>query len=73
MSSGGEERCISPWFGFAVILLVCVIVTSAVFFEFKTPRHKRVPRTAKTVNAAKVRMQSYPGGADQGAGNSIVF
>ena len=73
MSQSGEDKCISPWFGFAVILLVCVIVTSAVFFEFKTPRHKRSSAAAKARNAAKVRFQRNAAPVDQGSGNSMVF
>ena len=68
MSSSKEDKCISPWFGFAVILLVCVIVTSAVFFEFRTPRHKKVARSR---SAAKVRAQRAAVVVDQGAG--MVF
>jgi hypothetical protein len=71
MSKGSEDKCISPWFGFAVILLVCVIVTSAVFFEFGNARHKKVSRSAKVRNAAKVRIQRVAAPVDQGAG--MVF
>ena len=73
MSRGGEDKCISPWFGFAVILLVCVIVTSAVFFEFGTPRHKRASAAARARNAAKVMLRRAPAAVDQGSGNGMTF
>jgi len=73
MSKGSEDNCISPWFGFAVILLVCVIVTSAVFFEFRTPRHKKSSASAKSRSAAKVRLQRPATANDRGAGNGMVF
>ena len=73
MSKDSEDKCISPWFGFAVILLVCVIVASAVFFEFRTPRHKRVSGAAKARSAAKVRLQRGATPVGQDAGQSMVF
>jgi hypothetical protein len=54
-------------------LLVCVIVTGAVFFKFGSQRHKRVSKPAKAGSAARVRIQRVATPVDQGAGNSIVF
>lgn len=33
-----KEKCINPWFGFLVIVVVCVLIASAIFFEFKGQR-----------------------------------
>ena len=40
---GNKEKCISPWFGFLIIVVVCFLVGGAVFFEFRgQPRHGKI-------------------------------
>ncbi|MBF0569182.1 MAG: hypothetical protein HQL18_00175 [Candidatus Omnitrophica bacterium] len=37
-----NQKCFSPWFGFLVILAVCIVIASAIFFESKgSRRHRR--------------------------------
>ncbi|MBF0123458.1 MAG: hypothetical protein HQL21_08680 [Candidatus Omnitrophica bacterium] len=50
-----NEKCFSPWFGYLVILVVCIVIASAIFFEFKGSRHSR--RRHKTVPPKPVAMQ----------------
>lgn len=34
-----KDKCINPWFGFLVIMVVCILIASAIFFEFKGSTH----------------------------------
>jgi hypothetical protein len=31
---GKKETCLNPWYGFGIILTVCLIIGTGVFFEF---------------------------------------
>ncbi|MBF0571468.1 MAG: hypothetical protein HQL12_06300 [Candidatus Omnitrophica bacterium] len=40
-----KDKCFSPWFGYLVILAVCAIIASAIFFESRgSRRHRRLPQ-----------------------------
>ncbi|MBF0511565.1 MAG: hypothetical protein HQL13_04460 [Candidatus Omnitrophica bacterium] len=51
-----KERCFNPWYGYLVILAVCTIIASAIFFESKGHRHHRAigvqPQPAVAMQAA---------------------
>ncbi len=55
-----RENCFSPWAGFSVIVVVCVLMAGAIFFEFNgTRRHGTAhPRVAP----AKAAVQTMPAG-----------
>ena len=36
-----DNKCINPWLGLLVIVLVCIIVVSAVFFGNKHPKRRQ--------------------------------
>ena len=33
--SKNNEKCINPWFGFLFIVVICVMITAAIFFGSK--------------------------------------
>ncbi|MBF0384293.1 MAG: hypothetical protein HQL27_00325 [Candidatus Omnitrophica bacterium] len=41
-----REKCLNPWVGFLIIFTVCVIISTAIFYEFRNNpgqgrKHKR--------------------------------
>ncbi|MBF0386935.1 MAG: hypothetical protein HQL20_03670 [Candidatus Omnitrophica bacterium] len=56
---GKSEKCFSPWFGFMVIVVVCVVIAGAVFFETKDSAARR--RAKKRVHKApRSAVQTVP-------------
>ena len=51
---GKNEKCFSPWFGFMVILVVCVVIAGAVFFETKGSQQRRAKKHRKPAPVAQV-------------------
>lgn len=77
---GNKEKCISPWFGFLVIVVVCTLIATAIFFEFKegtatAKAHRKVHKTHKITHqkaGVKVAFPQPLGDAGAGTGK-IVF
>ena len=46
---GNSEKCFSPWFGYLVILIVCIVIAGAVFFETKGSARKRIRKHPRPV------------------------
>lgn len=72
--SGNNEKCISPWFGFLFIVVICVMIAAAIFFESKGARgHGRARfKTAPKSVATQVAFPGSLGGSDAGA-DKLVF
>lgn len=70
-----KEKCINPWVGFLIILFVCIMIATAIFFEFKGSRHsakshlKKAPQK-NTRQAVPSNPAIDPGTA---AGEKLVF
>ncbi|MBF0486042.1 MAG: hypothetical protein HQL16_05980 [Candidatus Omnitrophica bacterium] len=62
-----QQKCFSPWFGYLVILAVCAIIASAIFFESKgSRRHRRaVHRVPVQKAAVQAAFPSTPGATDE--------
>ena len=68
-----KEKCISPWFGFLVIVLICVMIAAAVFFRSSGNRHAK---THKLAQMQKSTMQAaFPGSATDVdvTANKLIF
>ncbi|MBF0330848.1 MAG: hypothetical protein HQL17_02845 [Candidatus Omnitrophica bacterium] len=68
-----NEKCFSPWFGYLVILVVCIVIATAIFFEFKgTRRHGRAHRRTVPAKAAvQVALPDEQGGIDTSPGKVL--
>lgn len=69
-----KERCVNPWFGFLIILLICIMISAAIFFEFKGGRHtaKSHLKTTPKRGAMQVAFPNAVNDADN-SGNKFVF
>ncbi|MBF0503620.1 MAG: hypothetical protein HQL14_00820 [Candidatus Omnitrophica bacterium] len=69
-----KEQCFSPWFGYLVILAVCVIIASAIFFESKGRHwHRRSVKGAVPTPAAVQAAFPNPRAATGGTDEKLVF
>lgn len=71
---GKSEKCFSPWFGYLVILLVCIIIAGAIFFETKGGRHSRrrhQPVPQKPAAMQQVAMPDEQAGVDTSKGKVL--
>lgn len=69
-----ETKCISPWIGFSFILLVCFMITAAIFFKPESrlgSGRKRQDAGFKKV-AARAQFSNAQRQAEP-AGNKLVF
>ncbi|MEI6437214.1 MAG: hypothetical protein WCO69_00515 [Candidatus Omnitrophota bacterium] len=55
---GRSDKCFSPWIGYLVILIVCIVIAGAVFFETKGSARKRARKHPKPV--AQGTMHTVP-------------
>lgn len=46
---GKSDKCFSPWVGYLVILIVCIVIAGAVFFETKGSARKRARKHPRPV------------------------
>ncbi|HBR14171.1 MAG TPA: hypothetical protein DD723_01320 [Candidatus Omnitrophica bacterium] len=70
---GKKEKCFSPWLGFLVIVVVCVVMAGAIFIEFKgTRKHGKAHRKATPKKAAVQAAFPNPS-TDVDAANKFVF
>jgi hypothetical protein len=44
MGDKEDLKCLSPWLGLMVIMVVCLIMTSAIFFQTRPERTENKPR-----------------------------
>ena len=72
--SQDNDRCINPWFGFFFIVLVCIMIAAAIFFESKESRRVRRMRqhTAPKKAATQVNFFNPPGEGNTG-GDKLIF
>lgn len=69
-----NDRCINPWFGFLFIVLVCILIAAAIFFESKEGRRARraSPKTTPMKSGARVNFPSPLGEVSSG-GDKLIF
>ncbi len=48
---GNSNKCFSPWFGFMVIVVVCVVIAGAVFVETRGSQRRRARKHPKPAAA----------------------
>ncbi|MBF0531960.1 MAG: hypothetical protein HQL23_02565 [Candidatus Omnitrophica bacterium] len=71
---GKTDKCLNPWFGFLIILSVCVVISAAIFYEFRgNPGHRRPHR--KTAPRQTVTPAAAPsaGGGVAPAADKLTF
>jgi hypothetical protein len=68
------ERCINPWFGFFFIVLVCIMIAAAIFFESKETRRARGMHQKTAPNKATTRV-NFPNPLGEGntGGDRLIF
>ena len=50
---GNNEKCLDPWMGFLIILVVCVVILAAIFHEFRgSSHHSRMHRNTSALAQA---------------------
>ncbi len=72
---GKSDKCFSPWYGYLVILIVCIVIASAIFFEFNgsrrsRARHKRVPKVT-AMQPVALPVSDEQGGIDTAKGKVL--
>lgn len=70
-----REKCINPWIGFLIISLVCIMIATAIFFEFKGTRHtaNSHKKTDQRKNAVQVVFPNTVNDTETAAGDKLVF
>ena len=73
---GKSDKCFSPWFGFMVIVVVCVVIAGAVFFETKGSQRRRArkhPRPRSPQSTMQVAPSPAVGVTDPAASGKVLF
>lgn len=72
--SVNNEKCINPWFGFFFIVLICIMIAAAIFFESKEIRRARRMRQHPVQKKAATQVNfPYSSGGDITGGDKLVF
>ena len=70
---GKQEKCFNPWLGFLVIVVVCVVIAGAIFFEFKGSRRhgKTHLKATPQKTLVPVAFPNSPGDTDTASGKFV--
>ena len=71
-----KTKCVNPWIGLLIIAVVCFLMGSAIFFEFRDSGKKNKGKYGKPSYRTPAIPAAFPVDANisiEGAGNRIVF